>query len=176
MREVELMHRHIAALFTSDASGRLVAVNDRGAAMAPRVFVGRVRDAVVVRTRADVDARDALALSKLAQTLDTSSEEALGPIDDSEFRAILERTASVTRSWSGPAFSIPAGIALGLNAHRIDSQSMSVLESYFSDWMVDVANGELFAATILDGVARSMCCTVRQSDDAYEAGARFAYT
>jgi hypothetical protein len=49
------MHLHIDALYTRDANGDLVRVNEHNGAPAPRFFLGRTADGVVRCFRHDVD-------------------------------------------------------------------------------------------------------------------------
>src|ERR1051325_3107058 len=56
LTDSELMSIHVRALFTHDAAGRLLSVNepDGAAAPAPRLFLGRTRTGAVWRFRADL--------------------------------------------------------------------------------------------------------------------------
>ena len=49
------MRLHIEALFTHDANGDMVRVNEPNGGVAPRFFLGRTAEGVALRFRHDVD-------------------------------------------------------------------------------------------------------------------------
>ena len=59
------MRFHLEALFTMDAAGRLVSVNESGGGPAPRFFLGRTREGNVWSVRHDIDPSLAVALHVL---------------------------------------------------------------------------------------------------------------
>ena len=45
-----------------------------------------------------------------------------------------------------------------------------MLDAFLRDWIPDVRTGQPLFAQIVGGNAVSVCCTVRRTSDAYEAG------
>lgn len=166
----DMMRLHVEALFTLDAAGRLLAVNEPGGAEAPRFFLGRTADGNVWWFRHDVDARLADDLRALCAARPTRLElEA----DDAAVAPFIERLARerpVRRTWAGPAFRFPADLPDDDGAVRVTSGNATVLEPYLEAWRADVAAGVPMAAVLHDGRAVSVCCSVRATPRAHEAG------
>ena len=102
---LELMRLHIETLFTHDAAGRMLHVNEPGGKNAPRFFIGQTTDGAVIRFRHDVDdetkrALEAAANDDALRTLDS-------PPSSTRYDELLGRVAPVNSIWSGPAFSFP---------------------------------------------------------------------
>ena len=95
------MRLHIEALYTHDAEGDLVRVNEPNGAPAPRFFLGRTVDGVVRRFRHDVGSELRGQLEAASQD-DALREGALdSPPDPSRYEGILAGAASSASSAMG---------------------------------------------------------------------------
>lgn len=168
------MRLHVEALFTHDAEGQLVRANEPGGAPAPRFFLGRTKDGPVWRFRHDIghDARDEL---ETAIHDDTSQERVLdAPMNASRYEAILARSAAIQRTWTGPAFCFPDGRPSTPNTVLITDENAHLLHPLLEAWLPDVRLSEPLFALTVDGHAAAVCCSVRRTDDAHEAGVETA--
>ena len=164
-----LMRFHVEALFAHDAAGDLVRVNDAGGAPAPRFFLGRTRDGTVCRFRHDLDPATREAL--LACVHATPTTEAVDvPVDPAPYEAILARTAPVTRTWAGPAFHVAHELPVTREVVLVTAENAAILGTHLAPWLPDVQTGQPMAALVLDGHAVAVCCSVRRTASAHEAG------
>jgi len=165
------MRLHLQALFTSDDLGRLVAVNVTSGPPAPRFFLGRTADGPVVAIghgvpESTVDKLVALA-SDVRPGMDAGSPLAL-PLQSAS--TLLSADRPVTKTWAGPNYVCPPELPSAPEATQITSSNSSVLSPYLEPWLEDVAEEVPMAAVLLDGRAVSVCCSVRISAAADEAG------
>ena len=70
----------------------------------------------------------------------------------------------------GPAYCFPPTVPGAHNTVRITAGNVSVLSPHFEDWVVDVQDDLPFVAFLEDGQAVSICCSVRMTSQAHEAG------
>jgi RimJ/RimL family protein N-acetyltransferase len=166
----ELMRLHVEALFTRDDAARLVAVNVPGGAAAPRFFLGRTAEGSAWWFRHDVDAALARDLDALCEALPPGLEEDAGADVAAPFVDRLGRAEPVRRTWSGPAFLVPADLSDDAGVVRVTSDNAAVLSPYLEEWRGDVAEGVPMAVVLEEGKAVSVCCSVRLTPRAHEAG------
>jgi len=172
--DLELMRLHVEALFTHDANGDLTRVNEPSGAAAPRFFVGRTGDGILLRFRHDVATNVRHELEALTRD-DASLIRSAEPLPNvSRYVEILARSAPVERTWSGPTFTFPDPSPVAGDADRVTAPNASVLEPELPAWLPDVAVGQPMFAVVVDGRAVSVCCTVRVTERAYEAGVETA--
>lgn len=161
------MRLHVEALFTCDAAGRLLTVNDAGAAPAPRFFFGRTPNGNAWWFRHDIDA-------SLAEDLGSRCEAQTAGLDvvaAEQFIALLSCAEPVRRTWAGPAYHFPPNLpSTDSDVVRVTAADASVLSPYLEDWLGDVSAAEPMAAALLDGKAVSVCASVRITPHAHEAG------
>src|SRR4051812_36180112 len=95
-----LMRLHVDALFTHDARGDMLRVNEPNGAVAPRFFLGQTTEGLLLRFRGDVGEKMRRELA------DAAALEVLNdwPATPETYREILSSTAQVERIWSGPVF------------------------------------------------------------------------
>jgi RimJ/RimL family protein N-acetyltransferase len=166
----DLMQLHVEALFTRDAAGRLVAVNEPGGAAAPRFFLGRTADGNAWWFRHDVDAILVNDLAALCESQPTALEvEAVPGIAD-PFIISLAREQPVRRTWAGPAFRFPSDLLGSEIAVAVTPDNATLLSPYLEDWRKDVSEGVPMAVVLEDGRAVSLCSSVRVTPRAHEAG------
>jgi RimJ/RimL family protein N-acetyltransferase len=163
----DLMRLHVEALYTCDAAGRLLTVNDVGAAPAPRFFLGCTPNGNALWFRHDVDAALANDLQRLCESQPTGIEI----VDADAFIARLSRDEPVRKTWTGPAYHFPATLAsTHTDVVRVTADNATLLSPYLEDWLGDVTTCAPMAAALADGKAVSVCASVRITPHAHEAG------
>ncbi|HEV3050049.1 MAG TPA: GNAT family N-acetyltransferase, partial [Longimicrobium sp.] len=174
MDDLELMRLHVQALFTHDARGRMVRVNEAGGGPAPRFFLGRTRHGRVWRFRADVDDALALQLEALCRAEPAADERLAPPYGTEAYQALLARAAPVARTWTGPAYRVPPGVAAAPDAVLVTEENRDLLRPHMQAWLGDVASCHPMLA-VLDGArAVCLCASVRRTPHAHEAGVETA--
>ena len=185
-----LMKLHADALFTHDARGRMVSINEPDGAPAPRLFLGRTAEGNVFRVRQDVPEAVVSELAALCNgepPLEPGSER---PHCGVAIIELLERYAPVQAVWRGPAFELVALNASPVAAkHRLmDSPTNSFggeewkiqaltradvdLLSLFPDWLDELRSGlrQPWYAAVQHRQAVAICASVRITATAYAAG------
>ena len=166
----ELMRCHVRALFTQDDDGRLIAVNDSSRAQAPRIFLGRTVEGNLWWMRKDVSAQLVEELQALCEALPVVAEFKADDVSLRPFIDSLSREQPVERVWSGPAYECPFDLAPDETAVGITLANSELLSPYLEDWRNDAEAGVPMVASLQDGAAVSVCCSVRVTDLAHEAG------
>jgi hypothetical protein len=166
----DLMQLHVDALFTRDMSGDLVRVNEPAGLQAPRFFVGLTRHGVVHRFRHDVDFAMRSELEAALRDAGLETGRADEPLNGSHYASILERTMPVVNTWSGPAFTFPDEIAAITGAVRITENNAELLKQHFQGWIVDIPRCQPMFGVAVDGEVVTLCCSVRRTEAADEAG------
>src|SRR5918999_2322035 len=151
-RHRDLMAFHVEALFTHDANGRLVSVNEPNGAPAPRFFIGRTIDGPLRRFRHDVS--DDVRVELEAASDDDARRDALdSPIDPSRYEAILARSASVEKTWIGPAFAFPEKLPPSRDTILVSTDNARLLEPHLQAWVPDVPLCQPMVVLRVDGHA-----------------------
>jgi RimJ/RimL family protein N-acetyltransferase len=169
----ELMVMHVAALFTLDAAGRMLRGNEPSGKAAPRFFLGRTLEGNVWRFRHDQGDDVVQAIEALCRAEIATEELLRPPYGATQYRDVLERFAPVERVWTGPAYRFPPVLEQPTDMTDVvvvTRENADVLRRYLSPWLEDVAIGQPLVALLRDGHAVSVCCSVRLTDHAYEAG------
>jgi RimJ/RimL family protein N-acetyltransferase len=168
------MRLHVEALFTHDAEGRLVRVNEPDGAPAPRFFLGNTVDGVVLRFRHDVgpDLRRELDAASQADGLPQRGLDS--PPDPSRYEAIMARVAPIQRTWAGPAFSFPQELSVAAGTVHVTEANAQLLHRFLQPWEPDVPLCRPMLALSVDGHAVAVCCSVRRTNGAHEAGVETA--
>lgn len=165
-----LMRLHVKALFTQDDDGRLVAVNDSSRAPAPRFFLGLTARGSLCWMRRDLSASLAEELLALCEAQSVDIELGTDAFRSSRFVDCLSREGPVERVWSGPAYACPPRFSGDASAVRVTAANAELLSPYLEDWRVDAEAGVPMAASMHNGAAVSVCCSVRVTEGAHEAG------
>jgi GNAT superfamily N-acetyltransferase len=106
---------------------------------------------------------------------DASERPALdSPINASRYEAILARSAAVQRTEAGPAFCFPDELPPTSNAILVTEENAQLLHPLLQAWVPDVRLSEPLFALTADGHAAAVCCSVRRTDGAHEAGVETA--
>lgn len=171
------MTLHVATLFTQDAGGRMLRINepdDRGG-VAPRFFLGQTLTGLVLRFRADVGADRQRELQEASERILHRGDRLEVPLNPDLFCSILERDAPVTAVERGPAFVCPQQSERSPRATFITQANAECLLPSFPDWLGDVPYYQPMAALLDGGQAVSLCCSVRRTESAHEAGVETAH-
>ena len=157
---LEMMRRHVGALYTFDARGRMTGVNQWDGGIAPRFFLGRTAEGQVACLRSDVPDDLVGALSALPASA-----------HDDAYLRLLARRAPVTRVWHGPAFAFVTDVPIHTaGVVAIDESNVDLLRGGLEAWLPDVPHRRPFLAAIEGGRAVSVCASVRITPAAHAAG------
>jgi hypothetical protein len=164
------MRLHLEALFRCDEADRLLVVNEPDGGAAPRFFLGRTHEGSAWWFRHDVDRELAAELETLcrSESVRYHTEAVRGSADP--FVDRISRRGGVQNVWQGPAFCFPEALSGGGGAVRVTEANAEVLSPRFEDWLGDVSEDVPMAAVLEDGKAVSICCSVRLTSEAHEAG------
>jgi RimJ/RimL family protein N-acetyltransferase len=166
----ELIAIHIATLFTLDANGRLLRVNEANGGVAPRFFLGRTPLGNAWQFRHDVDDDLVRALDAVCRSEADSDELLRAPYGATPYRDLLEQAAPVQRVEAGPAYRFPRVLAETPEIVAVTRENVHILQRYMSAWLGDVEQCQPFMAFVVDGHAASVCASVRVAPKAHEAG------
>jgi RimJ/RimL family protein N-acetyltransferase len=167
----ELMELRMAALFTHDAAGRIVTINELDGERAPRLFLGRTRDGHVWRVRDDLpqDVVDRLAALLGAQPpLDSANPRQ--PLAFAALCETLARHAPLGDVEQGPAWRFPETIPAARDVVFIGPENRELLCKHYAYAADHLDAGWPVAAVIKEGVAVSICHSSRLTPDVAEAG------
>ncbi len=170
----ELMLAHATALFTHDSRENLVCVNDPAGDVAPRFFLGMTADGPLVMFGTDVDQATRDELAQIAARVALVPDVLTRALDPSPFEVILARTKPIARTWLGPAYLCPDDARRVLSAVPIDDDNCGLLRPLLDDWRLDVPVCQPMTALILEERAVAVCCSVRRTETAHEAGVETA--
>ena len=184
----DLLDLHLAALFTQDEQGNLIATNDPepDRVAAPRLYLGRSPERTVLRFRSGMDAATRAALRDLAAPDLTPNDPNREPVNQAAMADLLAAEQPVQNIYFGPAFSFPAsGVIAKPLRHSgegrnpdpstadviaISPSTIQLLSPEFA-WLADelkVRNPVM--AIVVDGMAVSVCFSARSTPAASEAG------
>ncbi|MCY3783548.1 MAG: GNAT family N-acetyltransferase [Chloroflexi bacterium] len=105
----DLLDLHLAALFTQDEQGNLVATNDPepDQVAAPRLYLGRSTERCVLRFRRGMDESTRAVLRNLAAPDLTSNDPNREPVNRAAIEALLAAEQPIQNIYFGPAFRFP---------------------------------------------------------------------
>lgn len=165
----ELMLLHAAALFTSDARGRIVASNEPEPERAPRLYVTSSDGVAFARFRDDLAQGLVEAVEQLldranrARALDSRALE-------SELGTLLSADVPGSQVSRGLAWAFPTTIEGTGGATAITGRNLELLQPHFPYAATELAAQAPCFAVEQDGVAVSICFSSRNTPDAAEAG------
>jgi hypothetical protein len=171
MRGRELMRIQIETLFTHDARGRLVRVNEPNGKAAPRFFLGTTPDGNEWRVRHDVDNEIAFELESLCRAEPIRD---VAPVESTRYEELLARVGPAESIWAGPAYWFERELPDAPAAVPITDDNRDLLRPHLEEWLVDVGYREAMFAVVLDGHAVSIAASVRTSRRADEVGVETA--
>lgn len=167
----ELMRMHVQALFTHDATGRMIRVNEPDGKPAPRFFLGRTAYGSVRRFRHDLDEGLVHALESLCLAEPAGEELLHPPYGATRYQDLL---GPVERTWAGPAYCFPYAPPVSTGAILISENNAHLLRPHLEAWAGDAAHRQPMLAVLDGGHAVSVCCSVRITPEAHEAGVETA--
>jgi hypothetical protein len=170
----ELLRAHVEALYTRDAGGRLVRVNQPDGKEAPRFFLGRTAQGSEWWFRHDLTADVVQGLEAACATASQVMEKEAAPDAVAPFKAVFEHSAPIQAVWSGPAFCFPDRVAASASSVPITRGNADLLRPHLESWRADVARGQTLYAVVVGGEAVSVCASVRETGVAHEAGVETA--
>ncbi|MEZ5558224.1 MAG: GNAT family N-acetyltransferase [Pseudomonadales bacterium] len=168
---LSLMRQRVAALYVADRQRRLIEVNQWDGGIAPRFHLLRTREGCFWRFRHDVPERLAAAIGELAAREPPLDDPRAAPTYRDAYHRLLADGAPIEADWSGPAYGfaqLPS--APDPDVVAIGSSNAELLRPLLEDWLPDVPFRQPFLALVQDGVAVSVCASVRISATAHEAG------
>ena len=172
LSDQRLMELHVEALFTHDASQRLLTVNEPhgNGALAPRFFLGRTQAGSVRRFRSDVPDPLVEQLEVLCADEKTSGELLRKPQHFEKYIRLLQSHATIQELWMGPAYRVPVEATPPAHAVGITDQNADLLRGGF-EWLIPrIEDEQPCLAIVREGAAVSICRSVRITSRAHEAG------
>lgn len=168
------MRIHLDALFTRNAGGRLLRVNEPDGKEAPRFFLGRTREGNEWRFRADLPEELVEALEAACREETPGQEFLVPPHGAPTFEELLAQSTPITRRWAGPAFRFAHDVNPTVDAIPVTEANVDLLRPHLDDWCPDALLRQPAMMVLDEGRAVSLCCSVRQSMLAHEAGVETA--
>ncbi|HEV2764560.1 MAG TPA: GNAT family N-acetyltransferase [Pyrinomonadaceae bacterium] len=165
------MAAHARALFTHDASARLLTVNEPGGGPpAPRLYLGRTLQGNLWRFRADLPEDLVAELDALCRDEPVGDDLRRPPRHATRYARMLEAHAPVTEAESGPAYRFAEYPEPGRLTVAVTERDAGVLEGGFEKLIEELPGWQPFVALLDGGRAVSVCRSVRITADAHEAG------
>lgn len=164
MMDRELMAQHVEALYTRDAEGKLLRVNEPGGAAAPAMFLGRTPAGNVWAFREGLPADLERALTALCESerADMSPEPRHLP----EYLRLLGKV----KPWTGPAYIIDKILPAPRQVVSISPENATLLHGGFEKLLDEVGSRPFLFALIEEARAVSVCRSVRVAPHCHEAG------
>ena len=168
----DLLDLHVAALFTQDEHGNLVATNDPepDQVAAPRLYLGRGRSGAVLRFRRGMQESICAALRELAAPDLTANDPNSEPVNQAAMVELLATEQPIENIYFGPAFRFPDALVSPPEVIEISPSNTHLLSPEFA-WLADeltVRNPVM--AVVVDGATASVCFSARSTPAASEAG------
>ena len=168
------MRLHIEALFTHDANGDMLRVNEPNGGAAPRFFLGRTDEGVVIRFRHDVSSAVRRAMETACDKQLAQSRPLDMPTDPLPYQQILDDAGPVEKTWLGSAFCIPRTVQPAAGTIVVTSENADLLQPLLEAWLPDVGLSQPLIALTVEERAVSLCCSGRRSRAAHEAAVETA--
>jgi RimJ/RimL family protein N-acetyltransferase len=167
---LELIEIQVETLFGHDENGRLRYVNEPAGASAPRFFLGRTEAGNIWRFRHDLPEDVVRRLDALCASEPVPTDLREAPINLKSFESTLQRHRAIQQQWVGPAYRFPDDIHIPTNIVRITQENAALLRPGFTDMIPRLGFSQPCVAAVESGRAVSLCCSVRISSRADEAG------
>jgi RimJ/RimL family protein N-acetyltransferase len=173
LNDMELAEIDLDALYTHDARGRIVRVNEPDGEPAPGMILVRTRAGNTWRVRHDVPDGVTRRLEELAAAEPVTDDLERPPVAWQELveaRGAIPGAESLHRDLS---YRFPADLPEPAGVTRITRATIPLLHRMVGD-VADVEphfeQGEPCVAMVVDGAAVSLCYSCRLTDRAAEAG------
>ncbi len=174
LTDLDLMNKHVSALFTHDAESQLLFVNEPDGAVTPasRLFLGRTRAGNVWRFRADLPKNLCAKLGALCADeppLSIEFKESLRHLES--YVRLLETHAPVENFGNGLAYHFPeAVLPPSRPVMLVTEKNAKCLQGGFEKLIEELSAWQPFVALVEENRAVSVCRSVRITNEAHEAG------
>jgi hypothetical protein len=170
--DLELMAMHVRALFTHDAGGRLLLVNEPGGGgdRAPRFFLGRTRAGNLWRFRADLPENLVEELGALCVDEPVGQALRRKPRHFAAYVRLLANHAPVQKISAGPAYQFTAYAQPSRPLLAVTETNAGLLRGGFEPLISELSDWQPFLALVEEQRAVSVCRSVRITPAAHEAG------
>lgn len=170
MNAIDLMRAHLDALYTHDARGRMMVVNEWTGGQPPRFHLGRTPAGNVWRFRHDLPGGCVRSLETLCAQEPAWDGSSRLPRLCIELEKALAADAPVTRVVAGPAWWFANAIVPAVTPLAISLANADLLRGGLEAWLPDVPHRHPFMVSLAKGRAVSVCASVRITPAAHEAG------
>lgn len=170
----DLMRIHLETLFTLDERARMICVNEVAGKAAPRFFLGRTAEGSEWRFRYDLAADLVEELEAACREELIGEEFLVPPYGSVRYEALLARRAAIEKRWAGPAYRFPDRIAPPSEVIVITEKNSDLIGSRMSAWSDGIVVGQPFLTVIVADEVVSVCCSLRTTSTAHEAGVETA--
>lgn len=162
------MDVRLRVLFTHDADGRMLLVNEPdGGGPAPWFFLGRTREGNVWRFRADLPQSVVRKLEEVCREEPVVEDLSRPPRYFAEYARLLEPVRDV---WMGPAYRFTDDPEPSRPAISVNEENAEMLRGGFEKLIDELPAWQPFLVIAEGGRAVSVCRSVRLTADAHEAG------
>ena len=171
--DFELMVIQADTLFIHDTKGQLKFINEPVAPekyLAPRLFIGRTEIGSVCRFRYDLPTIICNQLEESILLESPPGDIAQQPDYLETVKEILSSHVPVQRVYTGPAFRFPDRLNRTTGVVSVDKHNAELLEFGFSNWIDELDHIQPCMGVLEEGRVVSICCSVRKSSKAEEAG------
>ena len=168
---LDLLALQAEVLYTHDAAGRLLRVNEQDGDPAPRFFLGRTLKGNLWRCRHDLPPDLARDLERLAAEEPVAADLRDEPRNYDRIRALLGSHAPIAGTWHGPAYHLPdAPLAPPAGVVRVTAANGELLRPTFTGLIAQLGWLQPCLAVVEGGAAVSVCFSSRNHPRAAEAG------
>jgi RimJ/RimL family protein N-acetyltransferase len=169
--DLALFAARMDALFLYDASGRMRRVKSLWKERpAPRFFFGQTRDGNIWRFRYDLPTGLVRTLEELASAEPAAHDLRALPGCVDAIRTALTADLAMQHEWAGPAYRFPETVARPDGVVAVTEANADIVRDGFP-WLPDELEASQPALVVVnDGMAVSVCRSVRVGRQAVEAG------
>ncbi|MDA1074299.1 MAG: hypothetical protein O3A63_05995 [Proteobacteria bacterium] len=169
---VELMRRHLAALYKADTQGRLSGLNQWDGGAAPLFHLGRTEHGHRWCFHMDLDTKTIKELNGFCAREPAHFDPAEPPLFHQEYLRVLNLRQP--KIWTGPAYWLDTDPSPDQPWQQIDQSHSHLLSGDLTPWIPDLAHRQPFVVSMQQGRAAAVCASVRIHPQAHEAGVETA--
>ena len=173
LTDLELIGIHVRALYTHDADGRILFVNepDNKTIPAARLFLGRTREGNVWRFRADLPDELCEQLNEFCADEPPFSEELkMPPRHLKSYLRLLKLHAPEQNPSNGLAYQFTKSATPSTSAITVTTENSTILQNGFEEFIEELPAWQPFVALVKASRAVSVCRSARVTAEAHEAG------
>jgi hypothetical protein len=167
---LQLMALQIETLFTRDAAGRMLRVNEPDGDPAPRFFLGRTAEGNIWRVRHDTPDDLARELDRICRAEPIVQHFEAPPLCLEAVRALLGDDAPASEAYRGPCFCFPPNLPDAPDALTLDERHALLLPPQFANAATPHPERLPVVGVLADGVIAAICFSSRNTPRACEAG------